>query len=153
MVDRENPSRSGARLNLLIVAGCVGYVLAVAFVPGFTSWSPVGCPSHRVLGLHCPTCGLTRAMACVVHLDVAAAIRYNPLVLIVAPWAIVFTMSVVAHAAGVKAQPPLSSGAQRCAWGFAFLALAVLFVVRTTTWIAPALNPDGWLVPPSTFPP
>ena len=37
----------------------------------------IPCMLHRVTGLACPGCGLTRAIAAVVRLDLAAAFTYN----------------------------------------------------------------------------
>ena len=35
------------------------------------------CPLH-VLGIYCPTCGITRASHALLRLDLAAALRYHP---------------------------------------------------------------------------
>lgn len=148
---QASPARN--RWNLLIVVGCTCYVLAIAYVPRFADLSPVGCQWHRFLGLHCPTCGLTRAMASLARFDLASAIRYNPLVVFVAPWAILFTLNVVAEAAGVSRRFSPPRHMQGYGWWILFSGLAILFAVRTATWIEPALNPDGWLAPPGNFPP
>ena len=45
------------------------------------------CPWHLVLGLDCPGCGITRAAICLGHLDLAGSLRYNPLSILVFPYA------------------------------------------------------------------
>lgn len=39
-----------------------------------------GCPVHRLTGLPCPGCGMSRALFCLVKLDFAGAWYYHPLV-------------------------------------------------------------------------
>lgn len=56
--------------------GC-GFSLGLV---GISSWGRIGapvCPFHKVTGLWCPGCGLTRAMTQLVQGDVAAAVRLN----------------------------------------------------------------------------
>jgi hypothetical protein len=36
------------------------------------------CVFQRLTGLECPGCGLTRSVACITHLEPAAAFRYHP---------------------------------------------------------------------------
>jgi hypothetical protein len=43
------------------------------------------CPSAAVLGIPCPGCGLTRATLALLHGDLAAALRFHPLVFVLAP--------------------------------------------------------------------
>ncbi|MCF7675935.1 MAG: DUF2752 domain-containing protein [Akkermansiaceae bacterium] len=51
-------------------------------------WLP-GCSFHRLTGLHCPGCGMTRAMAAILRGDLAAAFRCNPVGLVLLPLALV----------------------------------------------------------------
>lgn len=137
----------------MLVAGVV-YVLLVAYVPGFAERSPLCCLSRRCLGLHCPSCGLTRAFACLARLDPVAAVRFNPLVIVVAPFLAVLTvdawLKVVGRHGCLAAVPrPLAWAA----WTLVVAGILVLFVVRTASWLMPEWNPDGWLVPPAEFPP
>lgn len=63
------------------------------FMIVFFALMPVGWPTgisvcalSNVLGIMCPTCGGTRAFACMMHLDFAGAFNYNPVVtLLVVP--------------------------------------------------------------------
>lgn len=150
--------QGGAGWRLAALALAAGYVLAVAFVPEFCSWSPLSCTTRRTLGLHCPTCGLTRSFACLVRLDPLSAVAFNPLVIFAAPFAAVLAIDGALAVAGRRrAAVRLPPVARR--WGSAvFLTLLVavfvaLFIVRTASWLMPAWNPDGWLLPPAEFPP
>lgn len=154
MVDDRIPARADARRTLAVLAGCGGYVLAVAFLPGFAGESPVFCPAWRFLGLHCATCGLTRAMACLARLDVVAAVRFNPLVILAAPLIAVLATDACRRAVdrpGVIASLPKWLKAGCLAAGL--VLVATILVVRTASWLEPAWNPDGWLLPPAAFPP
>lgn len=51
-------------------------------------WMP-GCLFHKVTGLHCPGCGMTRATVAAARGDLAAAFRYNPVGMVVFPLAVV----------------------------------------------------------------
>lgn len=142
------------RWTLLVLVAGVVYVLLVAYVPGFTARSPLFCLTRRCLGLHCPSCGLTRAVACLARLDPLAAVRFNPLVVVAAPFLAALVADTALKALGrrgfLAAVPrPLA----RATLAVVVAGFAVLFVVRTATWLVPEWNPDGWLIPPPTFPP
>lgn len=141
------------RWTLAILAGCCGYVLLVAFVPGFVHRSPLVCLSNQAVGLHCPTCGLTRAFACLARLDPVSAVRFNPLVVFAAPFALGFAVDRVLEATGrrgIVARIPPAVG--RGILVLFFACLLVVFVIRTASWLAPEWNPGGWLLPPAEFP-
>ncbi len=50
------------------------------------SWLP-GCVFHKLTGLHCPGCGMTRAAHATLHGRLGEAFRYNPLGMILLPLA------------------------------------------------------------------
>ena len=65
-------------------------------------------------GLPCPTCGGTRALACLAHLDVASAFAMNPLVaagaFMIAAWALADLLLLPRRrAAAVELRPGLAS--------------------------------------------
>lgn len=140
--------------TLAILAGCIAYVVVIAYVPGFTGRSPLVCPTHRVLGLHCPSCGLTRAIACLVRLDPLAAVRFHPLVILVAPALLLFSIDTCLAAVGrsgpLALLPPSTA---RIFWFTLLAGFGIVFVVRVASWLAPECNPSGWVLPPQTFPP
>jgi hypothetical protein len=142
-----------ARLTLVAIAACVTYVVMLAWIPAFLAGSPVLCLTRRLLGLNCPSCGLTRAMACLARLDPGSAVRFHPLVILVAPLVAVVAVDACLTAMGrqglVRAIPrPLVRGF----WAVLIAGFGV-FLVRTLSWFAPDLNPAGWMIPPAAFPP
>lgn len=153
----EAPSAMGDRrraaVTLMALAACAVYVCAVAFVPGFTRSSPVVCPTSRCLGLQCPSCGMTRAMACLVRCDVVSALRYNPLVVFAAPFAAGFTIDTLLEWSGRRGLTGRVPGLRRWGWRLLVASFVVVGLVRAATWLAPACNPRGWLMPPAEFPP
>jgi hypothetical protein len=64
-----------ALLALLLLAAAAVVVAPVA-------WP---CPIRLVLGIPCPTCGITRATRLVLHGDLAGATRMHPLVWLAVP--------------------------------------------------------------------
>jgi len=60
-------------------SGCVCTWLANPTVPG--GILPV-CPTKALFGIDCPGCGSLRMIYSLLHLDVAAAVRYNALGLV-----------------------------------------------------------------------
>ena len=45
-----------------------------------------GCPFHTLTGFHCPGCGTLRAIHCLLHGELFAALRLNPLMLLSLPF-------------------------------------------------------------------
>jgi Protein of unknown function (DUF2752) len=61
------------------VGGCAAIWLANPTVPG--GILPV-CPTKALLGIDCPGCGSLRMIYSLLHFDMAAAVRFNPLGLV-----------------------------------------------------------------------
>lgn len=72
----------------LVVLASIGAVL-VLFPPGQYSFYPQ-CPIHRYLGIQCPGCGTTRALAALLRGDIVEALRLNALTTLLAPVAAVY---------------------------------------------------------------
>ena len=62
--------------------------LAYALFVGLTGWG-IPCIFHLLTGLQCPGCGVTRMCLALLRLDFYAAARYNLLVLVLLPVALV----------------------------------------------------------------
>jgi hypothetical protein len=73
--------------------------LLVSFVmpPGGVSFSL--CWFHRLTGLPCPGCGLTRSLASISHLHLAAALRFHPF------GVLIYALAVGLTAAGLAGEP------------------------------------------------
>ncbi len=68
-------------------------VAALWVIDPFNSrWLPP-CAFRALTGLYCPGCGSTRALYCLVHGEVGAALRFNPLLIVALPF---LTYAVVA---------------------------------------------------------
>jgi hypothetical protein len=67
-------------------AFCAVAAALFALDPGHVRILPV-CPFHQLTGLWCPGCGTTRALHQLLHGNLAAAIRLNPLAIVMLPLA------------------------------------------------------------------
>jgi Protein of unknown function (DUF2752) len=102
------------RLPLGAVFGAIGGLGAVAVgLLGLDHLPFTVCLFKSLTGLPCPTCGSTRAVGRLVHLDVAGAIAMNPLttiaIVVVAIWALCdFGLLTRGRALDVEVGKPLS---------------------------------------------
>ena len=64
----------GFPLSLVAVHGGMQWA---GGVEKLSSFSPLFCPLHRFLGLHCPTCGLTRSLLAAWNFDFSLALQYH----------------------------------------------------------------------------
>ena len=73
---------NGARLATVILAGAVmlSSVAVFFFNPATTRFYPV-CEFHRLTGLNCPGCGMTRGFYALLHGDILTALHDNVLVI------------------------------------------------------------------------
>ncbi|MFD0679012.1 MULTISPECIES: DUF2752 domain-containing protein [unclassified Paenibacillus] len=101
------------RSDITVVGGGLAGVCAaarLAYIVGFISslgiggllylkiWIPVTrievpCVSHELTGFYCPGCGITRAALSFLTLDFYQAFRYNPLVFLIFPLYITYTIT------------------------------------------------------------
>ncbi len=61
-------------------------VVVLSLIDPFNSPLLPPCIFHAMTGLYCPGCGSTRALYCLIHGDLGAAFRFNPLLLISLPF-------------------------------------------------------------------
>jgi hypothetical protein len=73
------------RIPLLLVLAAAAAILLL-FPPTRYSFYPQ-CPIHQYLGILCPGCGTTRALAALLHGHMLDALRLNPLTTIAIPLA------------------------------------------------------------------
>ncbi len=139
---------SNERWTLGAVLGGVLYVALVACAPRWAGQIPPFCFA-RWFGGYCPGCGLTRACACLLRLDVASALQYNLLAVLVAPFVAYRVLELMV---GMASGRVLIAGWPRwfvAAYQWAFLgAWFVLGVIRAATWLFPQFNPGHIGLPP-----
>lgn len=68
----------------LLAAGAV--LIALQRIHPSDLWFLPPCMFHALTGLHCPGCGMTRAVLHLLHGDMAAALRCNALVTLALPF-------------------------------------------------------------------
>jgi hypothetical protein len=79
-------SKASAKILLLPVLAAAAAILLL-FPPTRYSFYPQ-CPIYQFLGILCPGCGTTRALAALLHGHILDALRLNPLTTIMVPLAI-----------------------------------------------------------------
>jgi len=127
--------------RVLVACSATGMLIASYAYAPFVDAGPVLCPMHGLIGLPCPSCGLTRAFCRLVRLDLWGALSYHALsvplfaVCLVAPVVCVYEV-------GRRRESWCSSilHSSRTAWAVAIL-LTVHHAVRLGVWAA-----DGTLV-------
>lgn len=67
---RVIPKRLG--IKLLILGACSLLLLIWLYVDGY-------CPFRRLIGIPCPTCGMSRAWLAAFRLDLASAFQFHPM--------------------------------------------------------------------------
>jgi hypothetical protein len=117
---RVSAPRGG--LPLGAVFGAVGAAAAAAvFVLGLDRLPFLLCVFKATTGLPCLTCGSTRALGRLVHLDFAGAVVMNPLAvaggLLIAAWAVAdLGLLARGRALSVRLGPSLARGLRILAW-------------------------------------
>jgi hypothetical protein len=123
--------RSPARALYAIGAAALlaGLALVFVFNPTQTHLFPP-CPLYAATGLYCPGCGSTRAVHHLLHGHVAAALGYNPLMVVSLP--------LLAYAAArgfFRALPPRRPLPAWAVW-VAFAVLVGFGIARNLPWAA-----------------
>jgi hypothetical protein len=75
-----------------------GFSLGIGGLLYLKVWLPVTsigvpCVFHELTGFNCPGCGITRATLSLLTLDFYQAFRYNPLLLLIVPLYLTYTMA------------------------------------------------------------
>lgn len=85
---KKNMFKIGMALFLGVVVFC--YIF-------FSNQSKIVIPClfHKITGLYCPGCGITRCFNALLHFDFYQAFRYNPLVFILLPFALVYLLITI----------------------------------------------------------
>jgi uncharacterized protein DUF2752 len=73
------------RAALIWATLAAGAIYLYIFEPGKSGFFP-GCPFRALTGFTCPACGGTRGLHCLLHGDVVAAFKFNPLLILSLPF-------------------------------------------------------------------
>ena len=81
---KEERKKTIILIILLSLVGGIGYAL-------FFKFTNIGlpCPIHELFHVNCPGCGISRMFMSILELNFYQAFRYNPLLFILFPFAIV----------------------------------------------------------------
>ncbi len=126
------PFNASRALGSLVVFGVYGVALSALYA---STGLGLPCPFRALTGWDCPLCGGTRLGSSLLRLDLVAAFRYNPALLI--GLLVVTVLGVlwgVESLGGPKVRPPAAvAGRLRrirpTQWTFLFLLLAVVYTV------------------------
>ncbi len=128
--------RSNLLISGLVVALAAGAATVLFFFdPAQHGFYPQ-CILHRTTGLLCPGCGSLRSLHHLLHGEIESALRFNALVVLLAPVAVILGLRSwwVAHSPNpVRARLP-----QALIW--CVLALVVVFGILRNTPIARAMG-------------
>ncbi|HVJ45339.1 MAG TPA: DUF2752 domain-containing protein [Luteolibacter sp.] len=104
------------------------------------SWFP-GCLFHRVTGLHCPGCGMTRATYAALHGNFGLAFRMNPVGVILLPIALgVLGIQIIGWVRG-KRLNWFPETTPKLAWALAILVIVFWILRNIPCWPFTLLAP------------
>src|SRR5215217_7116814 len=100
--------------------------------PNGLSWLP-GCTFHKLTGLHCPGCGMTRAAHAGLHGEIVQAFRFNPVGVVLLPLACVgLGIEILGWVRGKPLPFRLGVGA-RGAWWIVGIVIG-FWILRNFPW-------------------
>jgi len=88
-IDSRSRMAGAARAIAPLAVAALAAAVLLRFPPERYSFYPV-CPIYRYLHVRCPGCGATRALAALLHGDVAEALRWNALTTLLMPLAAIY---------------------------------------------------------------
>jgi hypothetical protein len=118
-------------VHLLLAVGVLGCALLLICPPTRFGFYPA-CPIHELLGIQCPGCGATRALAALLRGHLVEALRLNALFVLLLPATLAGALKSYRRAIrpGVFRWPQPPAPAL-----YATLAAAALFtIVRNVVW-------------------
>ena len=84
MIDMIVERKTFIKNRILLAAAAPVLWAAAWFYAPYSRSPPPICPLHGLVGLPCPGCGMTRAFCSLAHMNLADALRFNPLVFLFA---------------------------------------------------------------------
>jgi hypothetical protein len=100
--------------------------------PSGVPWLP-DCVFHRLSGLHCPGCGMTRAASAFLHGNPVAAFRFNPVGVVLLPLAM---LGLGIEMIGWIREKPLAwrlRPGRRAGWTIVGILIA-FWILRNVPW-------------------
>lgn len=128
MTAKANRSLKQQLLALgLAVAFCVIYLIFGDMLGVY-----VPCIFRKITHLYCPGCGITRMLAAILTGDFYQALRYNPLICILLPLAIVYLVDYLINQA--RGQKSLLVRTPNWVWILMIVVLVIYGIMRNLLW-------------------
>jgi hypothetical protein len=130
----KKPLQDAVVFGAIVVTGAVLFF----FNPATSVFYPK-CLFHEMTGLYCPGCGTTRALHCLLHGEIGAALHENALAILAIP-----LLGGLMLRRFLRRRPPVAGSRFRLVWIVVFLvAVAAFGVLRNVpcqpfSWLAPA---------------
>lgn len=118
---------------LLILLFLISY-----FILGHIFNLYIPCPIHKITGLYCPGCGMTRMILSLFKLDFESAFRYNQLLFILFPFFIFLIINYIYSL--IKEKEPIYKKINNKFWYVLIIILLIYGVLRN---IFPILAPPN----------
>ena len=118
--------------NIIIIV----VILIIYLIVGKIINIYIPCPLHKLTGLYCPGCGITRMLLAILRLDFYKAFRYNPLAFVLSPFAIFLLVDYIYKS--YKNKIPIYKRINKNVWYVLIFILLVYGVLRN---IFPILAP------------
>ncbi len=124
-----------SKLQKTALTGCGLFVIAVAYylwyeITGFA----IPCLIHSFFHVYCPGCGVTRMLLAIVSLNFYEAFRYNPLLFLLLPVAIMLFGNYLYTT--YKNQTPLYQKLPNSFWITLIIILIIYGVMRNLPWFS-----------------
>jgi len=100
-----------------------------------------GCLFHRLTGMECAGCGMTRATYALVHGRLGEAIRFNPLGMLLLPFGVVVSGIMFFRAVYRKSWPVLSRIGEVGFWFFVVSVITFGILRNIPLWPFTLLSP------------
>jgi hypothetical protein len=129
------PSAAFVRARVIVGSGALAVLAGAHAYAPYVHDGPVLCPLRAMLGLPCPSCGLTRAFCALAHFDLGAALHYHAL----SPLLFALTLlTPIVCAYEIALRRSISRRflfSEKLAWGL-FALFLVHHVTRTALWLS-----------------
>jgi Protein of unknown function (DUF2752). len=126
---------------------CTMFLILVIGLLYILFWFKTGillpCLFHKITGLYCPGCGVTRMCLSLLHMNFYQAFRYNAGVMVILPILILYGLKYVIMY--LKGEQPHFSKVQNIILYLMIIWLVIFGVIRNIPWFS-YLAPSGTLI-------